>query len=217
MYRKGLFSIEERPYVTGYHEGRYWNGFAMPAFELKDISAWLIATENQWRYDRDTDTIHVYFYNSKGKEEADPEEYQGYDIEYEGDKLHVYAVGAGAWVWSEVVTKNYNIPDDIIWNVQALNRLRNELFGSRARRLEFIATGGGCDYVKADFGGYTATLSARDGGESPDSLHSPAVVTIWLSDEWTAGISINFPTAREALEFMGKYSQDRYGWDFVNL
>jgi len=85
--------------------------------------------------------------------------------------------------------------------------------------LDWIATGGGCDYVWKGTGMGTAENS-RDGervsfvlgstedlASTPDALNEPSTVGIYINDpEWLNGTFINFPTATQAMEFMASAS-----------
>lgn len=76
--------------------------------------------------------------------------------------------------------------------------------------LSEISTGGGCDYIVYNTdgiddptAGIQLVLSCPEGGESPDTITSPAVITVYMQGEW--GIPFYdylFPTAEMAMNAM---------------
>lgn len=100
-WQPGMFTIDDGKSLSGYSQGELWNGWSCPAFERDAIEAWLVFTGNPFTYNQDSDTLTVFFKDSKGNDEADPEEYTGFDIQVDGVPVHVYAVGSGCWVWEQ--------------------------------------------------------------------------------------------------------------------
>lgn len=107
MYRKTAFEIEgiECNY-EGYTMGEHWNGWECPRF-TKEIAMQIASDYTESgrefgqiaHYDKAADAF--YFENPDQYDE--PEEYQGHDIVCNGEKFHVYAVGAWCWIWDEVI------------------------------------------------------------------------------------------------------------------
>jgi hypothetical protein len=50
-----------------------------------------------WEYNADTDAFLVR--SKEDSPEYEPEEFSGQDIESDGEKLLVYAIGAFSWTW----------------------------------------------------------------------------------------------------------------------
>lgn len=81
--------------------------------------------------------------------------------------------------------------------------------------LDWIATGGGCDFIYRGIGeleeeGIGNRISlvlghAEDQGLCPDTLEDPSTVVIYINDpEWQEGTYITFPTAAGAMAFMAQ-------------
>lgn len=82
--------------------------------------------------------------------------------------------------------------------------------------LDYIPTGGGCDYVWRELGkgqnrmrdgrGVDLVLASQeDFGCSPDELSEPSVVAIYVNDpEWRDGTFVYFKTASKAMKFMAQ-------------
>ena len=75
---------------------------------------------------------------------------------------------------------------------------------AKKRNLDWIATGGGCDYIERTFERTQMVLGAKESGESPDFLHAPSCVSIYTHRwAWEEGcVCIDFPSARKAMKFM---------------
>lgn len=87
-------------------------------------------------------------------------------------------------------SSQYNIDDRILAVAERLG-------------LEPTATGGGCDFIVKGFEHGTLVLSSTAGpGESPDTEDEPSTVMAFHDSDWQEGTSIEFPTARQAMEFM---------------
>ena len=100
MWTKGRFSICDSVDFPGYaKEGENWNGWACPAFTKTTCIKILKDRPNlRWHYDRKTDAFLV----SEVLPEEFNDNYMGFDIKIGKKTVHVYAVGAFAWVWDEV-------------------------------------------------------------------------------------------------------------------
>jgi hypothetical protein len=82
-----------------YLNGERWNGWAMPYFTKETALDMLTASGNTFRFDDARDAFII----------SEPEAYDGEDyvieaeqIDVNGERVKVYAVGAGCWVWDEV-------------------------------------------------------------------------------------------------------------------
>ena len=107
--RFGIDAIDEDEYYVGYNKvlenGKCenWNGWAAPCFE-KDV------VEKMLNDDVFKDT-YSYIYNSKEDTYTlipnegfgeDTEEFDGFDIMFNGKLKHVYGIGAFAWCWDDM-------------------------------------------------------------------------------------------------------------------
>jgi hypothetical protein len=82
------------------------------------------------------------------------------------------------------------------------------------RGLDWIATGGGCDYIWRGIGkgecrgndenGVDLILAlTEDLASCPDKVSEPCTVSIYINDpEWQNGTFISFPNAEAAMDFM---------------
>jgi len=81
--------------------GERWNGWAKPAFtkaQLRPYLKWQNEQEGYTaRFDPARDAVIT-----RWVDDDEDDVWGGEDITVNGRKLHVYAVGAGSWVWSEV-------------------------------------------------------------------------------------------------------------------
>ena len=85
---------------------------------------------------------------------------------------------------------------------------------AKQRGLDWVSTGGGCDYVWRGIGegkgGRTGEASvdlvlasSEDLACSPDELGESSTVAIYINDpDWTNGVFIEFPCATAAMDFM---------------
>lgn len=86
------------------------------------------------------------------------------------------------------------------------------------RGLDWIATGGGCDFIwrgvgkgesrAGDMHGVDLVLSSLPlDGTSPDRLDEPCSVAIYINDpEWLDGTFVEFDNANAAMDFMASAS-----------
>ena len=93
--------------------------------------------------------------------------------------------------------------------------INNEIWKqAKERGLDWIATGGGCDYIWKGIGvgkgGRTGEAAvdlvlstSEDLGWSPEIMQEPCTVAIYINDpDWTSGVFIDFPCATSAMDFM---------------
>ncbi|MFD1676033.1 hypothetical protein [Alicyclobacillus fodiniaquatilis] len=90
---------------AGFSDGDTWNGFACPYFPKEQADKFVLA------YNEDADTTDctsgfeeerdLYWFETVGGEPYSREEFEGMDIEVDGEKVHVYPIGASAWIWAE--------------------------------------------------------------------------------------------------------------------
>lgn len=111
--RKTRFAIEDGEIYEGFTFNQYWNGWEMPMFEkeiAEKILKELTDSSDSWqaKYDSETDTFIFKF------EDDDCEDIEkGRDILGEdGNIHHVYDIGAGSWIWSEVEEDNEDEEDE---------------------------------------------------------------------------------------------------------
>ena len=101
QFRAAEFNIDdvyEEP-IPGYTTGTLWNGWAMPVFEKEAVMK-LAQVGSDITFDEEKDTFIV----DMGEDVDDDcrfEEYVGFDISFEGELKHVYAIGDG-WCWNEI-------------------------------------------------------------------------------------------------------------------
>ena len=93
LWRKAAFSLDGLDgNFSGWTCGMLWNGWAMPQFE-PDVARRIVEAVGG-RYLKSGD----YFLTPS--QDGDPEEWAGDEIELlGGQKLKVYPVGAGSWIW----------------------------------------------------------------------------------------------------------------------
>ena len=99
LWRRSRFEIEGvEAEFAGWTDGRLWNGWAMPYFEVAEAERVLkLLTDGQGRFDSEKDCFVTR--NSDGEDEI----WEGRQIPVVGgQQVRVYGVGAGAWIWDEV-------------------------------------------------------------------------------------------------------------------
>ena len=99
---KSVFTIDgfAEAYI-GYTDGRTWNGWATPSFEIDEALALMEnfnkVSESRIMYSKGSDTFILY--------EPDQEtmtEYKGYNG-YTADGIkHLYDIGSWYWIWDEI-------------------------------------------------------------------------------------------------------------------
>lgn len=116
--RKTRFCIEGGPPYVGYTDDQHWNGWAVPYFE-KAVADRMVAdytADGQFQafYDAAADTYHfqmeagvpfgkVVKTGSNGMHYYDGwDSFRGVDVVVNGQKMHLYPIGAGYWCWEEV-------------------------------------------------------------------------------------------------------------------
>jgi hypothetical protein len=111
-FHSAKFGIDDSRLYPGYScEGESWNGWACPFFTFEvalEIATSMYPTtkDEHFRYEEMTDS---FLFFSKSDEEYDldageiyqPYECTGADIVVNGQVIHVYDIGAGAWCWEE--------------------------------------------------------------------------------------------------------------------
>jgi hypothetical protein len=86
--------------------------------------------------------------------------------------------------------------------------------------LEAIATGGGCDYIYKLIKGHDGfkgnacmVLSSCMKDGSPETMDEPCIVTIHLNHNWTLGVTLQYDTVTEAMQFMSKSNAQAYDYE----
>jgi hypothetical protein len=97
-WRRGRFEIEGLDAeFRGWTNGRLWNGWAMPYFERSEAQQVLEAlTDSEGGYDVERDCFVSA--STDGEEDIWPAESI---TVLGGQRLKVYGIGAGAWIWEE--------------------------------------------------------------------------------------------------------------------
>ncbi len=110
-YYVGRFILEgtvDTP-VTGYTDGSRWNGWATPFFDhgtalqvMRAVNHTNSGEDDQigidFNADDDAFLIHDPNYPDEG-----PQAISGRDIEVDGRRVHVYALGTRNWTWVEAL------------------------------------------------------------------------------------------------------------------
>lgn len=97
-YQPGKFEIDGmKPSFPGFYTpGNTWNGWQRPAFRkavAERVMKWKLVYIKMM-YDPKTDTFWGYSTDNR-----EWEGWPGKDITVNGKKVHVYPIGAGAWIW----------------------------------------------------------------------------------------------------------------------
>lgn len=108
MMHKALFTIDgfQYPHI-GYTEGKRWNGWATPYFEIDEALKVMeefnfFAPEFPIIYNKETDTFTVEEIGG-----GNGDEWKGTNYQTEEGIKHLYGIGAYSWVWE------YTTQDDI--------------------------------------------------------------------------------------------------------
>ncbi len=83
-----------------------WNGFAIPYFEKEEAEKVAKNNSDDWSYDESSDEFSIKLENDE------VEKVGGEDINIDGEKKHVYGIGARAWTWipkEKEIESNRNI------------------------------------------------------------------------------------------------------------
>ena len=77
------------------------------------------------------------------------------------------------------------------------------------RGLDWISTGGGCDFIYREIGKVELVLGCVESHECPDSLSEPCFVSIYVDDkEWSGTLVESFTSVTKALDWMKEYAYD---------
>lgn len=100
----GIEASEGGPLFEGYHNHETWNGFACPCFD-KEVALQIVAHFqrdcDKWVYEESEDVFKLYT-----EDDDEAEVYYGHDIEVNGQKKHVYAIGSMCWIWDAFEIKS---------------------------------------------------------------------------------------------------------------
>ena len=99
--RKSMFTIDSYPTAhIGYTEGRKWNGWATPYFEMDEalevMAEFNECADHPMCYDKIYDQFYVW---DEGND--DFETWKGKDYATADGIKHLYGIGAFSWVWDE--------------------------------------------------------------------------------------------------------------------
>ena len=121
MY-KLVFTIDGFKYPhIGYTEGKRWNGWATPFFEVDEaikIMEEFNACEPEFPiiYNEETDTFSVEEIGG-----GNGDEWKGKNYQTEEGIKHLYAIGAYSWVWEDTTREDiYAVAqriNDFLWNL----------------------------------------------------------------------------------------------------
>ena len=98
LFKEVLIQADHLPdgvKIKAYSNGRSWNGWAMPYFEL-DAGLELVKVLGGLSYDQEAD---VFVFNEEGLQSEDIERFNPHIIEVEGKCLKTYPIGTGSWCW----------------------------------------------------------------------------------------------------------------------
>ena len=106
----GFFSIDGGKTYLGYTAGQNWNGWACPYFTIdvaKQITDGASDDSLRIRYDEERDSFFFFYTDEEEYEKEHGEIYEPYtctgmDIMSNGEIVHVYDIGNGAWCWDEI-------------------------------------------------------------------------------------------------------------------
>ena len=99
LFRKGRFRLADGDRAfDGWSDGRLWNGWEMPKFDLQvglDILEWM--GDAKARHDADRDAFVTV--NQDGEDEV----WSAESITItDGSRIRAYGLGSGAWTWEEL-------------------------------------------------------------------------------------------------------------------
>lgn len=109
-FKRSSFSLDLLGSDISFHgwtDGSLWNGWSKPLFEFYEAQKLLETLAEAYKqaneplqawYDNEEDSFNFIL-----PEETEPECYPAETIEFEGRELRVYSIGAGAWIWEELV------------------------------------------------------------------------------------------------------------------
>lgn len=86
----------------GFTFGENWNGWACPYFELSLAEEVLRASEENgylWTFRPEQDQFEVK--NAEDPADYEPEVFRGRAVEFEGQHLILYPIGAHSWIWEQ--------------------------------------------------------------------------------------------------------------------
>lgn len=96
MFRKAVFQLEDfDEQFSGWSDGRLWNGWAMPYFEIEEATRVIAAiSPDGGKYDSTSDAFITPAWDDE------VELWAGVLITLpDGEKVKVYPIGAGSWIW----------------------------------------------------------------------------------------------------------------------
>jgi hypothetical protein len=102
LFRRGRFALaESEEAFDGWTDGRCWNGWEMPRFEKVEaerLVGWL--ADKRGRFDAERDAFVTVSQDGEGEVWA-----AEVVTVSDGSAMKVYPVGAGAWIWDELMWK----------------------------------------------------------------------------------------------------------------
>lgn len=114
--RKTWFGFDEGALYPGFTKGERWNGWACPRFAKEVAVEYMEDYKRQGmsaHYDEATDAFYFqmeegtpfgvvdYVDNDGFTTYVGWDSHKGFDIEVNGQVIHVYAIGAWSWIWDE--------------------------------------------------------------------------------------------------------------------
>ena len=100
---KARFQIDDSASFEGYTRGDLWNGFACPRFTKEEglkIVQHFNTEDYPARFNEEKDQFE--FTMDDYKDEGSLDVTTPVNIEFEGNELKVYPIGAWGWIWDEV-------------------------------------------------------------------------------------------------------------------
>ena len=102
MLQPAKFRIDSLPDLVfdGFSDGDHWNGWACPYFSRQEAERVLKASTAigfQWTFDEQQNAFSVR--NINDPEDAEPESFEGIQMDINGKTQTLYGVGAYSWIW----------------------------------------------------------------------------------------------------------------------
>ena len=151
--RKANFEIVDgrSQRYEGYTFGKSWNGWGCPYF-TKEIAMEMMKEFNSEdqpaRYDEEKDTF-IYIMDADHAEDY-TDIYAGKDYEFNGNTIHLYAIGTMAWTWVEIKDEDESIEsvteEDLIGMMVVVRNDGNVVF--RGEALKWLADNDGDEDIK---------------------------------------------------------------------
>lgn len=143
-FYKAIFTIDDDGYkFEGYHDPRKkWNGYECPYFE-KEVADEMVKVftkrekDLNMYYDKNKD-VYVYDNTHYTKDEETIVTYESETINYNGEDIKVYPIGAGSWMWDTLEEEHVDeeMQKKAVNSLEEVVEERINSNGSNVERLE---------------------------------------------------------------------------------